>query len=207
MIVDPRTIPHQDAYKLAIGSVVPRPIAFVSTRSKAGVDNLAPFSFFTVVCANPLTICFSAMRKGPEAVKKDTLRNIEEGGEFVVHVVDEAFVVAMNQCSADYGPQESEWEGRGLTKAPSVAVAPPRVAESPVAMECLTHQIVEVSDQPGGGSLVLGTVVRMHVRDDLLEDGRILTERWHPVARMAGATYARVTDTFELARPVLPARP
>jgi flavin reductase (DIM6/NTAB) family NADH-FMN oxidoreductase RutF len=200
VILDPAAIPHADAYKLAVGSVLPRPIAFVSTR-RDGVDNLAPFSFFTVVCANPLTLCFSTMRKGPHGVKKDTLVNIEATGEFVINVVDEAFVEAMNQTSAEVGPEVSEFELAGLTRAPSEVVAPFRVAESPVSFECKRYQIVEVSDQPGGGSLILGTVVRVHVRDDLYQDGRILLERWKPVARLAGAGYARVTDTFELARP------
>lgn len=205
MIFKPDEMDHQAAYKLIIGSVLPRPIAFVASRSAAGVDNLAPFSFFTVVCANPLTIAFSAMRRGPKAEKKDTLANIEATGEFVVNVVDEDFVAAMNQCSADYAPDESEFVASGLTPVPSEVVAPPRVAESPIAMECKLHQVVEVSAGPGGGSLILGTVVRMHVRDDLYENGKILTN-WHPVGRMAGATYVRTRDTFELPRPTLEAK-
>lgn len=205
MIFDTEHMDHAEAYKLIIGSVLPRPIAFVSTRSAAGVDNLAPFSFFTVVCANPLTICFSPMRRGPGAEKKDTLVNVEQTGEFVVNVVDEAFVAAMNACSADYGPEVSEFAACSLTAAPSEVVAPKRVAESPIAMECKLHQVVEVSDRPGGGSLVIGTVVRMHVRDDLYANGKILTT-WHPIGRMAGATYVRTQDTFELPRPTLPAQ-
>ncbi|HEY9724499.1 MAG TPA: flavin reductase family protein [Oscillatoriaceae cyanobacterium] len=207
MIFTPSEMAHQDAYKLAVGAVVPRPIAFVSTRSRAGVDNLAPFSFFTVVCANPLTIAFSPMRKGPQALKKDTLVNIEETGEFVVNVVDESYVGPMNTTSADYEPEESEFVFAGLTPEPSEVVAPPRVGESPIQMECKLLQVVEVSDRPGGGSLVIGTVVRMHVRDDLYENGRILLERWRPLGRMAGATFARCTDTFDLARPTTPERP
>ena len=145
------------------------------------------------------------VRRGPQAEKKDTLANIEATGEFVVNVVDEDFVAAMNQCSADYAPDESEFVASGLTPVPSEVVAPPRVAESPIAMECKLHQVVEVSAGPGGGSLVLGTVVRMHVRDDLYENGKILTN-WHPVGRMAGATYVRTRDTFELPRPTLEAK-
>jgi flavin reductase (DIM6/NTAB) family NADH-FMN oxidoreductase RutF len=206
VIFDPAAMPHQDAYKLIIGSVVPRPIAFVSTRSKDGVDNLAPFSFFTVVASNPLTIAFSPMRRGPQALKKDTLANIEETGEFVVNVVDESFVGPMNQCSADFGPEESEFAACALTAAPSELVAAPRVAESPINMECKLHQIVEVGEGPGSGALVIATVVRMHVRDDLYDNGRIRPDGWSPVGRMAGATYVRCHDTFELARPAVPAR-
>lgn len=205
--LDMSTLSHQDRYKLLVGSVVPRPIAFVSTTSVDGVNNLAPFSFFNVVCSNPPTVCFSPMRKGPSALKKDSLVNIEATGEFVINVVDESFVGPMNMCSADFEPDESEWVACGLTAVPSEVVAPPRVAESPVQMECKLRQIVEISDQPGGGSLVIGEVVRMHVRDDLYEKGRVVTERWNPIGRMAGATYVRCHDTFELERPTVPARP
>jgi flavin reductase (DIM6/NTAB) family NADH-FMN oxidoreductase RutF len=204
MIFDTTTLSPDEAYKLAIGAVVPRAIAFVSTRSKAGVDNLAPFSFFTVVCANPLTICFAPMRRGPQATKKDTLVHIEETGEFVVNVVDESFVEAMNQCSAEYEQNESEFDASGLTRVPSEAVTPFRVGESPVNLECKLRQIVEISDQPMGGSLVIATVVRVHVRDDLYDKGRIDTAKWEPIGRMAGATYVRCKDTFELARPGKP---
>jgi flavin reductase (DIM6/NTAB) family NADH-FMN oxidoreductase RutF len=198
---------HVDVYRLLQGAVLPRPIAFVSTRSADGVNNLAPFSFFNVVCADPPTICFSPMRRGPQALKKDSLVNIETTGEFVVNVVDESFVGPMNQCSADFEPDESEWVACGLTAVASEVVAPPRVGESPIQMECKLRQVVEISDRPGGGSLVIGEVVRMHVRDDLLDNGRILMERWKPIGRAAGATYVRCTDTFDLPRPAVPSRP
>lgn len=204
MTFDIPSMAHGDAYKLIIGTVLPRPIAFVSTRSPEGVDNLAPFSFFTVVASNPLTIAFCPMRRGPEALKKDTLVNLEATGEFVVNVVDESFVGPMNQCSADFEPDESEWVACGLTAIASELVAPPRVAESPIQLECKLRQVVEVGDGPGAGAVVLGEVIRMHVRDDLYQNGRILTEKWSPIGRMAGATYVRCHDTFELARPSVP---
>lgn len=204
MIFDTETMAHEDAYRLIVGAVLPRPIAFVSTLGPTRVANLAPYSFFTVVCASPLTICFSAMRRGPAGSKKDTLLNIEANGEFVVNVVDEAFVQQMNATSADFDYGVSEFEQTGLTPIASVVVAPPRVLESPINMECRVHQLVEVSDQPGGGTLVLGRVVRMHIRDDLLEGRRIVTERWRPLGRLAGAAYARVSDRFDLLRPAHP---
>lgn len=206
MTFDIPSMAHGDAYKLIIGSVLPRPIAFVSSLSPTGVANLAPFSFFTVVASSPLTIAFSPMRRGPEGLKKDTLINIEANREFVVNVVDESFVGPMNACSADFAPDESEFVTCGLTPVPSEVVAPPRVAESPISLECKLNQVVEVGDGPGGGALVIATVVRMHVRDDLYENGRILTERWQPIGRMAGATYVRCGDTFELPRPAAPER-
>jgi flavin reductase (DIM6/NTAB) family NADH-FMN oxidoreductase RutF len=201
VIFDPAAIPWGDSYKLITGSILPRPIAFVATCSVDGRENLAPFSFFTVVCANPLTICFSPMRKGPEALEKDTLANIRATGEFVVNVVDEAFVERMNLCAAEFESGVSEFEMSGLTPRPAVAVRPSLVAESPVSLECRLLQIVDVSDKPGGGSLVMGTVVRIHVRDDLYQNGRVVTEGWRPVGRLAGAAYCRLTDTFELERP------
>ncbi|MDB5099370.1 MAG: hypothetical protein JWM80_3791 [Cyanobacteria bacterium RYN_339] len=201
MIFDLATLPFGDAYKLAVGSVVPRPIAFVSSRSAAGVDNLAPFSFFTVICANPLTLCFSTMRKGPNAVKKDTLANIEATREFVIHVVDEAFVEQMNLCAAELDPETSEFDFSGLTAVPADVVNASRVQESPIAFECTLNQVLEISDRPGGGSLIIGTVLRAHVRDDLYDNGRVRLDRWRPLGRLAGAGYCRVTDLFDLERP------
>ncbi|MEB3197326.1 MAG: flavin reductase family protein [Candidatus Sericytochromatia bacterium] len=203
MIIDPSAGPWQDAYRLITGTVVPRPIAFVSTRSPEGVPNLAPFSFFTVVCARPLTICFAPMRRGPQADKKDTLKHIEATGEFVVNVVDERFADAMNLTSADFPEDVSEFEMAGLTPVRCEVVQAPRVQESPISLECRLFQIVEVSDGPGGGSLVIGTVVRAHVRDELMQEGIPRPgEAWQPISRCGGATYVRLTDTFELARPV-----
>jgi flavin reductase (DIM6/NTAB) family NADH-FMN oxidoreductase RutF len=204
MIIDPAAGSWNDAYRWITGTVIPRPIAFVSTVSADGVVNIAPYSFFTVVCANPLTLCFAPMRKGPDAVKKDTLINIEQTGEFVVNVVDERFIQAMNLTSAEFPPQVDEFGVAGLTAAPSEVVRAPRVLESPINAECKLSQVVEVSSAPGGGSLVLGQVVRLHVRDDLIQEDAIVPgDAWHPVARCGGITYARLTDTFELSRPHL----
>lgn len=202
MILDPQSLSHQDAYKLLVGSVVPRPIAFVSTRSAEGALNLAPFSFFNVVAACPMSVVFSVMRRGPEALKKDTLLNIEETGEYVVNIVPEPLVARMNATSADFPRGVSEFAEAGLTPAPSEVVKPPRVAESPVNMECRLLQTVEVGAGPGGGTLVIGEVVRFHVRDDLVDQGRIDPERLQAVGRMAGSTYARTTERFDLPRPV-----
>jgi flavin reductase (DIM6/NTAB) family NADH-FMN oxidoreductase RutF len=205
MIIDPAAGSWNDAYRLITSVVVPRPIAFVSTLGPDGTPNLAPFSFFTVVCANPLTICFAPMRKGPGAEKKDTLKNLEASGEFVVNVVDERWADAMNLTSADFAPDVSEFEAARFTPAPCEVVRAPRVLESPVSLECRTHHVIEVGQGPGSGSLVLGTVVRAHVREDVFVNGLVqVGEGWQPIARCGGATYIRLTDTFELARPAAP---
>lgn len=204
MQIDPSTLPWREAYKLLIGSVLPRPIAWVSTVGTDGSLNLAPFSFFTGICANPLTICFAPMVSGETGGKKDTLRNIEATGEFVVNIVTEENAPGMNETATAFPPEVSEFDAVGLTPVPSVAVRPPRVAESPIHLECTCRQIIALSEEPGGGWLVLGQVVRIHLQDKLYQAGRIDTGRLRPVGRLAGNAYARVTDTFELVRKTAP---
>jgi flavin reductase (DIM6/NTAB) family NADH-FMN oxidoreductase RutF len=200
--IDPAQNANQDNYKLIIGSIVPRPIAFVSTMSKKGLLNLAPFSFFTGVCSNPPTVLFCPMVRGSDGQKKDTLINVEETGEFVVNVVSEDIVEAMNLTAAEFPPGVDEFEQAGLTPMPSLIVKPPRVLESPVSMECKLQQVVYVGDGSlGSGSVVLGTIVRFHVRADLYESGRISTAGLKPVARLAGSAYCPVRDVFEIQRP------
>ncbi len=195
----------QDIYKLLVGSVVPRPIAFVSSMDAEGVRNLAPFSFFTVASANPPIVCFCPMIRGNAANSlpptKDTLRNILATREFVVNIVSEEFAVQMNACSAELPPEVDEFMVSGLTPLASDLVRPPRVAESHVQMECRLRQVVHVSTGPLGGSLVLGEVLRFHVREALLNNFRVDPEKLHAIGRMAGSTYARTRDRFDMERP------
>lgn len=201
MLIDPASLPWRDAYKLMIGSILPRPIAWVSTVSKEGVFNLAPFSFFTVVAAEPMTICFSPMRH-TNGSKKDTLINIEETGEFVVNIVSEPLAEAMNQTSAALAPEVDEFQVAGLTPVPSESVQVPRVGESLVAYECRLLRVVHVGEaKAGAGALVLGTVQRMYVADEVLDQGRIRTDVLQPIGRMAGNDYTRCTDRFAIERP------
>ncbi len=203
--IDPEKISQQDNYKLLIGSVLPRPIAFVSTQSKDGKINLAPFSFFNAVCSKPPTILFCPAIRGSDGHKKDTLLNIEETGEFVVNIVSEDIAVPMNQTAAEYPRGVDEFKESGLTAAPSVVIKPPRVLESPLSMECKLQQIITVGDGGlGSGCVVLGTVVQFHIREDLYSNGRIDTAGLKPVARLAGAAYCPVRDVFELPRPTIP---
>jgi len=199
--VDPATEQAPNVYKLMIGLIVPRPIAFVSSISADGVRNLAPFSFFTAVSANPPIICFAPMRNS-RGQMKDTLRNIEATREFTVNIVSEDIAVQMNQCSGEYPPDVDEFEVSGLTPVPSDMVKPARVGESKASMECRLVQIVEASALPLGGSLVLGEVVRFHVADSVAgESFRIDPDQLRAIGRMGGPTYTRTQDRFDLARP------
>jgi flavin reductase (DIM6/NTAB) family NADH-FMN oxidoreductase RutF len=206
--LDPNTLSPTENYKLLIGSIVPRPIAFVSTLDAAGIYNLAPFSFFNGVCSNPPTVMFSVVRRGSDNQKKDTLVNIEATGQFVVNVVTEAIVTPMNACATEWPPHIDEFAQVGLTPVPSVKVTPPRVLEAPIAMECQLNQIVTVGSglDPGNGFIVIGTVVQFHLRHDVYDGRYIDVHALKPVARLAGASYSRVTDTFELPRPPMPNR-
>jgi flavin reductase (DIM6/NTAB) family NADH-FMN oxidoreductase RutF len=200
--IDPATHAAADIYKLMIGVIVPRPIAFVSTVDAAGVRNLAPFSYFTGCSTNPPVVCFcSAVRSGP-APQKDTLRNVVATGEFVVNIVSEEFAEQMNRSSAEVAPEVDEFALTGLTPVASELVKPPRVGESKVQMECRLRQIVEVSDKPGGGSLVLGEVLLFHVLESVLMDGyKVDPDQLNAIGRMGGPTYVRTHDRFDMQRP------
>ncbi len=201
MIINPSEHDYRDIYKLMVGVIVPRPIAFVSTVSAGGVRNLAPFSFFTGISANPPVICFSPMIRGSNGTRKDTLRNIEAVKEFVVNVVSEEFAEKMNVCSAEFAPEVDEFEMSGLTPIPSELVKPPRVQESHINLECRLVQIVEVSAKPLGGSLVLGEVLRFHIDEALFDHNKIDPDKLHAIGRMGGPTYTRTTDLFDMERP------
>lgn len=198
LAIDPASEPPLNNYKLLIGSVVPRPIAFVSTISPEGIRNLAPFSFFNAVCGNPPVVCFaSGIREPP----KDTLANVRATGEFVVNIVTEDIAEQMNLTSGEYPAGVDEFAISGLTPVPSDLVAPFCVLESPVNMECKLLQIVEVSTRPGGGSLVLGEVIRFHIDPAISNNFRVDAEKLRAIGRMGGMEYTRTRSRFEMERP------
>lgn len=200
--IDPAEHDFNDIYKLMIGVIVPRPIAFVSTVDADGLRNLAPFSYFTGCSTNPPVVCIcAAVRQGPLS-QKDTLLNIEATGEFVVNIVSEEFAAQMNMTSAEAPPEVDEFTLSGLTPLASELVRPPRVAESKVHMECRLRQIIRVSPKPGGGNLVLGDVLRFHVCEDVLLDSlKIDPDKLNAIGRMGGPAYVRTHDRFEIQRP------
>ena len=207
--VNPANCEQRQVYKLMTGLIVPRPIALVSTVDRAGAANLAPFSFFCGVGSNPPTVLFCPSVRAadpdrtvnPHDIRKDTLRNVEETGEFVVNIVNEAIAPGANAASAEVPPDVDEFALAGLTKIASEAVRPPRVGESPAQMECRLLQVIYTSHAPGGGVVVLGEVVRFHIREDLFNDFRIDPAALNAVGRMAGSTWVRTRDRIELIRP------
>jgi flavin reductase (DIM6/NTAB) family NADH-FMN oxidoreductase RutF len=199
VIVRTAELDIKENYKLLISSVVPRPIAFVSTLSADGILNLAPFSFFTAITARPPTIGFVSSRKGGETAKKDTLHNIESGGEFVVNIVTEYIAEQMHQTGADYAPEIDEFALSGLSPVPSLLVKPPRVSESPINLECKLYRTVEIGDgEPGSGTLIIGEIIIYHVDDRLLVNGRIDSTLLKPVGKLAGSEYSTLGLRFTM---------
>ncbi len=199
MKIDPKTF--ENFYRVLTGVVVPRPIAFVSTRSTDGVDNLAPYSFFNAVAYDPPTVVFSSSRT-VERKSKDTLRNIEETGEFVVNIVVDSIAESMNKTAAEFPEDVDEFEIAGLTAVPSELVDVSRVAESPVNMECQLQQVVNIGDPETGNGLVIGTILLMHIWDEIIDGHRINHDLLKPTGRLAGNMYCHTADTFQLVRPV-----
>ncbi len=194
MIIDPSNLEVQEGYKLLIGSVVPRPIAWTSTVSREGTYNLAPFSFFTVASRNPPMLCISVgPRQGAGGPTKDTLENIEETEEFVINIVSLALSNKMHESSKNHPPEADEFEKAGLTPAPCEVVNAPRVEEAGVSMECLLDRVLPL----GSDHLVIGEMVRFHVRDELYQDGRIDVAGLDPLGRLTG-NYTRIETIFEL---------
>lgn len=201
MDINPGELPHNEVSKLMIGAIVPRPIAWVSTMNKAGQPNLAPFSFFTAVCSKPPTVVFCPSVRGTDGEQKDTLHNIRATGEYVINFVTEPLAEKMNITATELPTDVNEFERAGLTPAPSAVVRPPRVAESPIHFECKLREIIVISDQPGGGNLVIGTVLHMHYDETVYRPGNhVDIATYQPIGRLAGASYCRVNDLFNLQR-------
>jgi len=205
MIFDPSEIPFQETHKLMIGSIIPRPIAFVSSRSKDGKNNVAPFSYFNGVCSKPPTIMFAPARRGWDGEEKDTLINIRDTEEFVVNIVSESFAEKMVMCATDFDSDVDEFEISGLTPTDSQKIKPPRVGEAKISFECILNQIVAIGDgTAGSGFVVIGTIVLFHIDDGIYDNGRIITDKLEPLGRLAGNWYTRSTDTLKIDRKVKP---
>ena len=193
-------LPPKERYKLMVSTIVPRPIAWVVTQSPTGLVNAAPYSFFNGVAGDPPLISIS-IEGHPDGTRKDTAVNIRHSGQFVVNLVNDAIAPAMVVTAADFAADVSEVIEAGLTTLPSTHIAPPRIAESPVAFECETYQIVEL---PGHRDLVIGRILAMHIDDaGLIDPARhyVDTAALDLVGRMhGGGWYTRTRDQFEIAR-------
>lgn len=208
--VDPSQTASDVLYPLIISAVVPRPIAFVSTQSAQGVGNLAPFSYFNVMSHNPphVAIGFATSQLRPHG-RKDTLVNVLETGEFVVNIMSEWFIEAANHTCGNFDYGDNEMELAGLTPLPSVKVKPPRVAESALHMECVLRHSYELKEPRSGrvtGTIVIGEVVLMHVHEGVAgrsPSGKLVVDidKYRPMSRLGGNTYARTSGLFDLPRP------
>jgi flavin reductase (DIM6/NTAB) family NADH-FMN oxidoreductase RutF len=201
--IDPATLSPDAAYAWQVATILPRPIAWTSTLNEDGTANLAPFSFFTGVSADPPTclICVARKKRQPDGTRppKDTWRNIERTGEYVIHVVSDALAPPMVATSRELPYGTDEIAQAGLTKIASERVAAPRIAEAPVAMECRLERIVEVGR--AGTAVIIGEILLWHVRDELIVEGRLDPGRLDAIGRMGGPSYARTRDRFDLVRP------
>ena len=192
--IDPAETDPGSVYRLLNSVVVPRPIAWVSSRSAAGVDNLAPHSFFTVACAAPPIVQFTSIGH------KDSLRNAEATGEFVVNLTPEPLFEQVNATSIDAPPDVSEFDHCGIAREPSLRVAPPRVAASPVALECVLHDTLPIADC----TVVLGRVVHIAIAQDAMRDGRPAIDLLAPLARLGGREWSTIGEVLRIERPRWP---
>lgn len=202
-LVDPAVLSRDDVFDLLSAAVVPRPIAWTSTVGEDGVLNLAPFSFFTVVSAEPPMLSLT-LEAAPDGRPKDTLRNVRATGQLVVNLVSDDLAEQMSRTSPDYTAEVDEFQVGGVTPAPSARVRPPRVAEARISMECVLHTVLT----PGSDALVIAEVVAFHVARELLDpdSGRVDLGGLHPLGRI-GARFARVGDVFALPAPPRPDLP
>jgi len=201
VLIDVATADFLNVYHLLVGIVTPRPIAWVTSVDPEGRVNLAPFSFFNAFGANPPVVVFSPTLRR-DGSKKDTLRNVEATGEFVLNAAVESLADRVNLSSKELPYGESEVELAGLTLKPSLKVKPPRLAETPVNMECKVLQIVPLGKGSIAGNLVIGEVLVMHIDDRVLDDkGRMDPRKLGTIARLGSDYYCRTTDLFEMKRP------
>lgn len=200
MEFNPDELDQKAIYKLITGAIIPRPIGWISSISEQGVPNLAPFSFFNVIGDDPPHVMFSTAHANQH--KKDTLNNVLQTKQFVVNMVTEEIVEAMNTTAQTVHSDIDEFELAGLTPLPSAKVKPPRVKESPITFECeLVHHYSLENHKYGGATMVVGRIVMFHFDEAvLLEDHKINLDVYKPVSRLAGANYAKLGELFAIKR-------
>ena len=200
MKFDLQNLSLKDCHDLLVGAVLPRPIAFVSTIGANGVNNLAPFSYFTVLSSQPAVVGFGIGPKR-DGGKKDTLANVEFTGDFVINVVTEELAKAMNLTSGEYPAEVDEFKEAGLTAIPGDRVKSPRVAESPIHLECKLIQILQFGEAPRVNRFVIGEVLQIQVKEGLLQGNIAKADRLKAIGRLGEDFYCRTQDIFEMKRP------
>ncbi|MGB0166169.1 MAG: flavin reductase family protein [Luteibaculum sp.] len=200
MTFDTKETDSSTLYKLLTGTVIPRPIGWISTIDDKGINNLAPFSFFNAVGEDPPHVMFSTVRTGNK--NKDTLNNVLANKQFVANIATEELVEKMNTTSAPADPEVDEFALAGLTAIESSLIKPKRVKESPVNFECeMVHHYFLEDHKNGGACIVIGRILMMHIADEILDDrNRINLERYRPVARLAGSNYCKLGEIFSIKR-------
>lgn len=200
MEFNPDDLETKAIYKLLTGTIIPRPIAWVSTVDDNGINNLAPFSYFNMVGDDPPHIMFSTRRD--DNSNKDTLNNILANKQFVVNMVTESLTEQMNATAQSVPSDIDEFDLVGVTPVPSVAVKPKRVKESSIHLECeLVHHYFLENHKQGGACVIIGRIVHMHFEDNvLLEDYKINLETYKPIARLAGSNYSKIGEIFSVKR-------
>ncbi|MBT3233187.1 MAG: flavin reductase family protein [Calditrichaeota bacterium] len=204
IVINPHDLEPREIHKLLLGIIIPRPIGLISTISAKSGPNLAPFSFFQAISANPPTLLFCPTRDRNGGIKH-THGNVIEIGEFVANVVTEKMATAMNISSGDFPENISEFESAGFTPLKSDKVKPFRVAESPVNLECRVIKIVEVSEEPLGGAVIIGEILRFHINEEVFdpENKMINPEKFDLISRLGGMAYAPIRERFDMSRPIL----
>ncbi|MEK4423843.1 flavin reductase family protein [Solibacillus sp. FSL K6-1523] len=200
--IDPNELTERDNYKFLIGSIIPRPIALITSMSEDGVVNAAPFSFFNIVSSNPPMISVSIQRK--QGKMKDTARNIKGNQQFVVHIVDTNNVEKVNGTAANLAPEESEVEKVGLTLVDSTTIRVPGIKEAKVRIECELETALELGGdgESKGCDLIIGKVTHYHIEESIYEDGRIDPIGLAAISRLAGNDYAKIGKQFTIERPL-----
>jgi len=189
-------------YPLLVGGIIPRPIAWVSTQSQQGIDNLAPYSFFSVASCTPPVLTMTQINAQPES-DKDTLRNLKETQECVINIVSADLAEAMNASCANYAADISEFKAVQVASCDSETVAPKGVAQAKVRYECRLKEVITLSDQPGGGKLILLDVRHIYVEETLMKEGSIQSDKLNAIGKLGGNDYTYASADFELTRPVL----
>ncbi|WP_445492430.1 flavin reductase family protein [Niallia sp. 03133] len=199
--IDPAALSDKEIYKFFIGSIIPRPIAFVTSLTKENILNGAPFSFFNIVSSNPPILSIAVQRK--EGVQKDTARNIQAQGEFVIHICDEENIIKINETAANLPSDKSEIDDAKLQPVESSKVSVPGIKEAKIRIECKVEKIITMKNDQGypACDLILGRAVYFHISEALYQDGKINAQLLKPVSRMAGNDYSRLGETFTIKRP------